>query len=518
MPEGMEKLGEDEGNHSKAANKETKAGICSGTNPTSTSAMRKREREVRTEQEEERSRKDEDWDAGLWNWKVFLVATFFKGLLAPAYRSTDMEVHRHWMALTYTKPLAEWYRDQTTENGLDYPPLFAYVERALAPLAQLADPEMVSLRAEGHETEASKLFMRSTVLAADAFILVGVNMLARKKDVAAALLLLWPGLTLVDHVHFQYNGLLIGALLISAGLLSGSQPRAATACAVALVHLKHLFAFAAIPIAASLLSFHILPNPKQFLILLAEALLVSSVSLGPFIATGQLKGMIERLFPFQRGLVHAYWAPNAWALYCAADKALSPGGARLVRGVLGQKGLSVLPEPSPKFCIALSLAFAAPSMWAAWNRHDKGSLLLAVSQSLGSSFFFGFHAHEKASLAFVAPLAVDAPTNPVVGRLFLLLSTVSSFAVHPLIHRPQEWPFKVAYLLVFPHLSSRLLSSSPGTTPHEPLRWHERAYLLGFIPLEGYCAGVHRAIFADRLPFLPLMLTSTYAAVGMAYG
>ena len=68
-----------------------------------------------------------------------------------------------------------------------------------------------------------------------------------KFAIVAGLTFLNPGLLMVDHIHFQYNGMLLGLLLISLSLLRMEKNLLALSTFCALLLAKHIF-FYVVPV------------------------------------------------------------------------------------------------------------------------------------------------------------------------------------------------------------------------------------------------------------------------------
>lgn len=121
--------------------------------------------------------------------------------------------------------------------GLDYPPLTAYVSYVFGQLALSLEPEMVTLTSSrGYETASSKVWMRTSVIVCDLLLYMPATVYfltswLRKSSSPRSschwnhflscllLLLCQPALVLIDHGHFQYNGVCLGFTILAIALL-----------------------------------------------------------------------------------------------------------------------------------------------------------------------------------------------------------------------------------------------------------------------------------------------------------
>ena len=499
------------------------------------------------------------------------LSVFLKTLLFPSYSSTDFEVHRNWLAITHQLPHELWYSEDTSEWTLDYPPLFAWFEWILSQFAVFCDPEMILLLNLNYKSWKTIYFQRGTVVVTEFLLLYATYKCSKtlSKHIPASnkhgrcetadsgfifmcLIAFNFGLLIVDHIHFQYNGILFGILFLSLSNLMEGEVLWGSFWFAVLLNAKHIFLYVAPAYGVYLLRTYCMNkqkygldcirsfNLKKFFLLAFVVTTVFTLSFRPFFS--QLLQVISRLFPFKRGLTHAYWAPNFWALYNFGDKVLgfvckqcqwlSPEhSSSLTSGLVQNVEHAILPNVSPFVTFLLTFCAMLPCLLELLL-HPCSSAFGSIKQFLYSivicslsSFIFGWHVHEKAILMAILPLTfLSLLGNKDDAKIFLILQAVGHYSLFPLLFTGFETVTKLCLILMysifafcsFGHIFQGNLKN-PSCFPTLPLlNVLESIYIYGLAFLEIFSL-IQPFSYLRNFAYLPLMLTSVYCAIGIMW-
>ncbi|QMW43839.1 hypothetical protein G4B11_007209 [Aspergillus flavus] len=478
-----------------------------------------------------------------------IVATAFKILLFPAYKSTDFEVHRNWLAITHSLPVKEWYYEKTSEWTLDYPPFFAAFEWLLSQVAQYADPAMLTVKNLNYDSWQTIYFQRATVIISELVLVFALNRFIKSAPqsnkhlahISSLSILLSPGLLIIDHIHFQYNGFMYGVLILSIVLARKQSTLLYSGITFAiLLCMKHIHLYLSLAYFVYLLRTYCLdpksvfrPRFGNIFKLGLGVISVFAVAFGPFIYWNQLLQLKDRLFPFSRGLCHAYWAPNIWAMYSFADRALILLAPRLglsineealtsvTRGLVGDTSFAVLPEVTKEHTFALTFLFQLLPLIKLWRSPGDWDVFVGAITLCGyASFLFGWHVHEKAVLLIIIPFSLIALRDRRYFSAFRSLAIAGHVSLFPLLFTAAEFPIKTVYT-VFWLVLFLFVFEQVAPVPERPRIFpivdrFSLLYLAVAIPLIIYCSLLHQLIFGlERYEFLPLMFMSSYSALGV---
>lgn len=338
------------------------------------------------------------------------------------------------------------------------------------------------------------------------------------------LLLCNVGLIFVDHIHFQYNGILFGILLISCGKMFERKYVQSALYFAVLLYMKHIFIYMAPVFFCFLLKHYCLRSIKEFIQNVAKlgstVLVVTAISFGPFVQ--HLPQVMSRLFPFKRGLTHAYWAPNFWALYNFADKIISivkkvPQVESNTGGLVQEFKHSVLPSISPGVTFATVAVLMIPCCikLLSFKSESPRSFMKPLIICAATSFMFGWHVHEKAILMVLIPLQVLTFHDRAEAGSSLFVSIFGLYSLTPLLFTSELVLVKLSSYALYISFNLFAFKKMYST---QLLHIHESLYCIGILCLPLYENLLQYALGLDtKLPFLPLMITSVYCSIGMTY-
>ncbi|EPE06838.1 glycosyltransferase family 57 protein [Ophiostoma piceae UAMH 11346] len=388
------------------------------------------------------------WAAGLWGYSGFQRPPMFG----------DYEAQRHWMEITTNLPISQWYFHDLEWWGLDYPPLTAYHSWLLGWVGSRIDPSWFALyTSRGLETENLKIYMRATVFASEYLIFIPavvifVRRFSRLSGVASwtaslalVAILMQPATLLVDHVHFQYNTVMLGLVTASMSSMLAGRFLWSAVFFVCALGFKQMALYYALPVFSFLLGNCVFPRINigrllgiAALTAVAFALLLAPIVVGtlydvsqgisarPGVAAGsvplplfrelltdklhldptafyypvveQLVQMVHRVFPFARGLFEDKVA-NFW---CAANVVVK---------------LRAYPtELLQRASLVATLAAIVPPNLVLFIRPSRLLLPYAYAATAWGFFLFSYQVHEKSVLLPLLPMTLLLSGAGGLGR------------------------------------------------------------------------------------------------------
>jgi len=229
--------------------------------------------------------------------------------------------------------------------------------------------------------------------------------------------------------------------------------------------------------------------------------------------------ILSRLFPFKRGLLHSYWAPNFWAIYSFIDKI----SLKIFKNYLGELGdaknnssqglvqevkFDVLPSIEIfhvliiifvlLILLILSILFIYRYKEKLQDRNNDFLKFLLISSLI--FFNYGFHVHEKAFLTisiistifyfykFYTEEGDSSKLNfnyDITNLLFVLTSVVGILSQAPLILNVTDYIIKLFLILLSIAITLMTISITNNTYNKETKGYYILKFLIfGVIVLD----------------------------------
>eukprot|EP00794_Sanderia_malayensis_P008061 gene8061-8924_t len=362
----------------------------------------------------------------------------------------DYEAQRHWMEITYNLPIKEWYTNSSRNDlmywGLDYPPLTAYHSWICGYIANYLNPKWVELgTSRGFESYEHKLFMRYTVVFADALVYMSAVFVyahtctptASKisKSLVWGLILTYPGLILIDHGHFQYNCVSLGLTLWAIICLFHNKDILGAAFFSLALNYKQMELYHAFPFFFYLAgrcwqerSWY--ARIKKLTMIGLTVIAIFTLCWLPFLTDkSSALQVLHRIFPFARGLYEDKVA-NFWCCISIVIK---------VKDILSQQRILQL-------CSATTLVACMPSCINLFLKPSFFRFLFSLVNCSLSFFLFSFQVHEKSILIVALPVCLLLPYYPLPCLWFLV---ISCFSMYPLLERDGQAISYFALVIIF---------------------------------------------------------------------